>query len=319
MTERSAPAGKVRPIPALPPGWQSHGYAALRDGNLAILAVDTDMRTALRWDDKLGFPGDPFELAKKTTARIWTFDGVSLETGPSFSLLQPGLGFDQFPDRRWLIVAKRAQGEPNARILSPVGDKQTSIFLGDGIEHVKIDDTNRIWVGWFDEGIFGNRTWQVAGLEWPPSSYGLACFDDRGSLLEHAGAGPSAAGIADTYALNVFGKNAWACTYTEFPIVRMGTHSEFWWQTFLRGPRALAIRDHLVLAVGGYETDRNLAVLLRLSDDSATDLGRWRLPFKPGAFREPPGFDFMDGRGEMLHLVQNGNWHRWRVADFMPA
>jgi hypothetical protein len=74
--------------------------------------------------------------------------------------------------------------------------------LGDGIEHVAIDAEDRVWVGWFDEGMFGNDGWRVPGQEWPPSSNGVACFATDGALLPLPVWPAEAGTIADCYALN---------------------------------------------------------------------------------------------------------------------
>jgi hypothetical protein len=105
-------------------------------------------------------------------------------------------------------------------VLAPDGVILDRLTLGDGIEHVAIDAEDRVWVGWFDEGMFGNDGWRVPGQEWPPSSNGVACFTADGALLPLPVWPVEAGTIADCYALNVVGAGAWACPYTEFPLVR---------------------------------------------------------------------------------------------------
>jgi hypothetical protein len=187
--------------------------------------------------------------------------------------------------------------------------------LGDGIQHLKIDERGRIWVGWFDEGVFGNVEWRVPGHEWPPSSYGLASFDDAGVLVAHANDPPAFGGIVDCYALNVVAETAWACTYGDFPILecRPETGSR-WWSTELSGPSAIAIAAPYVLAAGGYEENANRLVLVHLDRDRGENVHEWRLPF---SLAGPNPVAFVDGRGDQLHVVHGENWHRWRVTDFV--
>lgn len=66
-----------------------------------------------------------------------------------------------FGDGRWLVVASRTRDKANARVLTSDGALLDRLMLGDGIEHITIDRDHRIWVGWFDEGMFGNDTGQV--------------------------------------------------------------------------------------------------------------------------------------------------------------
>jgi hypothetical protein len=227
-----------------------------------------------------------------------------------FPLLAPFPLVDEFPDGRWLVANARSDTQGNARVFSSDGVEERRIELGDGIEQMKIDDQQRIWVGWFDEGVFGNREWRMPGRKWPPSAHGIAAFDDRGSLQAHA----TLKSIADCYALNVFDGEAWACTYTDFPIWQMQEGRECTWPTNLRGVRAIAVQYPHVLAVGGYKDDANLVVLLSLQEGTAHVIGEWHLPF--GA--DHPAI-MIDARGDEVHIVQDQQWHRWRVGDFRRA
>jgi hypothetical protein len=309
-----APTARTATIPALPEGWHPVRYAILRDGKLAILGANVDLRREWRYDSEGAVLGNPFGAAARAGARIWTFDGTRMATEASFPLHLPFPVFDRFPDGRWLVANARADQEPQGRILTAEGAEISRVRLGDGIQHLKIDDLVQIWVGWFDEGVFGNDGWSVPGHEWPPSSYGLAAFDDGGKLVAHAEGGPTN-GIADCYALNVVGDTAWACTYTDFPILgcRSQTGSR-WWSTDLSGSEALAVEQAHILAAGGYRENANNVALVRLDGDRGISVGEWRLPFSVDKRAE---VQLIDGRGQDLHLINNGIWHRWAVADFL--
>lgn len=308
-----APEGIACTIPPLPDGWQPVTFTILRDGDLAILGTDVDLRHEWRRDEK-GMPiGNPRDIAARASARIWTFDGLALVAAVSFPLLWPFPCFDKFPDGRWLVTNSRADQEPLGRILDCDGHETGRIQLGDGIEHLKIDDSGRIWVGWFDEGVFGNDSWRVPNEEWPPSSYGLAAFDDEGTMVAHADGGP----IDDCYALNVISDTAWACAYASFEIIACNQlQGSRRWPSGLKGPSALAVEGNLVLAAGGYSENGNKAVLLRLDEHQSSIVGEWRLPFPTGG---PRPFGLIDGRGNKIHVVRDGFWHRWSVADFMST
>ena len=180
--------------------------------------------------------------------------------------------------------------------------------------HLKIDRSDRIWVGWFDEGVFGNEGWRVADLEWPPSAYGLAAFDSKGKVLRvSAGAEPEYQ-IADCYALNVFGDAAWACTYPGSPISMSGDGGAFrWWKTSLPGSVALAVDMPRFLAAGGFGDDGDKVILGRLDREQAVVLGEWRLPFNVGF---PRAVETVDAREDRLHVVVDGIWHVWRIEQF---
>jgi hypothetical protein len=298
-------------VPSLPDGWHVLSFKVLAGSRLAMIGANADVRGAWRSDYEQKTVGEARRLAAKATARVWTFDGDNLIEAMQFPLLEPFPIVEQFPDGRWLVTAKSGlPGQGNTRILGTDGTEERRIELGHCIEHIKIDDCQRIWVGWFDEGVFGNDNWRVPGLKRPPSARGLAAFDERGTLVKHA---PSGGEIVDCYALNVSGNTAWACTYTDFPIWQLSNERERTWPTNLSGTRALAVSYPYVLAVGGYEDAANRAVLLQLVDQRAETLGEWRLPV---GTRDPAVVSLIDGRDDELHVARDQQWHRWRVKEF---
>lgn len=304
------PPRTTSPLPRLPEGWWAVGWKVLDGGRLAAVSADVDMWAAWRSDRAQHTAGEVSRLASQATARVFILRGDQLTASVEFPLLATFPAVEQFADGRWLIVNRRSPGDKNARILGPDGVEQRRIELGDGIEHVKVDGHGRIWVGWFDEGVFGNNKWLVEGLEWPPSSYGIAAFDDHGALRAHA----SLESVADCYALNVFDDEAWTCTYSDFPIWQMKDGRERVWRTNLSGVSAIAVNYPHVLAAGGYGGNANPVELLKLEDGQARSLGEWRLPFDTN---EHSAVTLMDGRADELHVIGDGQWHRWRVADFV--
>ena len=301
---------------SIPVGLYAYNHAILSDGRLSTLAIDKDFYSAWRTDPAAGS-----KVFKHAKAAIFTTDGTTEAEEASFKLPGPFPIHDKFPDGRWLVASTRTDKEPNGCIFSAQGVLVQRIMLGDGIEHMKIDDEGRIWVGWFDEGIFGNDDWKYASREWPPSSEGLACFDDKGSILWAETEAAKAAGlksltIADCYALNVAGNDVWASPYTDFPLLHagIGKRSQLVWPTTLSGPRALAVRPPIVVCAGSYEKGRHEVVVLELKADKVSVRRRCQLAIEPD---NPKALFLLDGRRDTLHLVQNGHWHTWNVADFV--
>ena len=299
-------------MPSLPDGWHAIAFAVLAEGVLAVVGTDVDLRAEWGRDETGQVLGDPFRLAARASAQVWMFDGGVLRAGPAFPLGSPHPVVDRFADGRWIVASCRGEGT-NARVLNAAGEELRRIRLGDGIEHLKIDDAGHIWVGWFDEGVFGNEGWVVPGLKRSPSSYGLAAFSEEGEVIAAEAELPQ--GISDCYALNVEGECAFACTYTQFPIISaVAGRPSRWWKTDLRGPRALAVNWPYVLAAGGYAEDGNRIALLRMSERGGEQVAEWRLP---APFGDPRAADLFDGRGDTLHIVHDGVWRRWRVDDFL--
>lgn len=306
------PSPTTLTVPALPESWHVLSFKVLAGSRLAIVGTDADLHAAWRSDRAKNTLGEYWRLAQRAKAKVWWVQGDQLFEGVQFALLEPFPIIEQFRDGRWLVANSRSDGQGNTRIFGADGSAGQHFELGDGIRHIKIDDQSRIWVGWFDEGVFGNDRWRLPGLKCAPSAHGVASFNDQGALLTHA----TLNSIADCYALNVFGTEAWACTYTHFPIWQMDNSGERNWRTELSGTRAIAVRPPYVLAAGGYQEERNRVVLLRLYERAAETVGEWCLPFEMAS---PVEVGLVDGRDDELHVVHRQEWHRWRVAEFVKA
>lgn len=317
----------------LPNGWQALHHAILSDGTLIVAATDVDL--ASEWARIFAScePTDPpsriDQLTGSGRAHLLTWEADCWRAGPVFPLETPHPLVDRFTDGQWLVVGARTRGEPNARVFSPDGALLARFMLGDGIEHIVIDSADRIWVGWFDEGIFGDG-WSVPGMEWPPSSNGVACFMRDGTVLE-VPLWPKAAGIiADCYALTAAGAGVWTSPYMEFPLVRLVPGEPvMWWRSALAGPTAIAADGMHALVAGGYGNNAARLTLLQLSEpgtgQAAEPLGAWRLPLRPASpsqnewsplWEQPM---LLAGRGDTLHMVDDGRWYQWRVADAVAA
>lgn len=335
MSARSAapPSFSQIQITELPTGWQTLSHAILADGTLAVIGADVDLASehgrihAALQTSSLPFdpPSRISELAASGTARIWTAASKGWTGGPAFPLETPFPSLDRFGDGRWLVVGARTLADANARVLAADGRVLDRLMLGDGIEHVAIDAADRIWVGWFDEGIFGNDDWRVPGQDWAPSSNGVACFAEDGTLLPLPTWPEEAGIIGDCYALNAVGHGAWTCPYTDFPLVRfVPGKPTLWWRNGVAGPKAIAIDGSHALLAGGYGVEANRLALVSLDGtgrgEDARHIASWSLPMRQrtAASEREPAWEhptLLAGRGDMLHLVDNEVWHMWRVAD----
>lgn len=150
------------------------------------------------------------------------------------------------PDEEFVIVEAISEGEPNAFVFTGDGELRANHFVGDGIECVQTTRNGRIWISFYDEGIFGKG-----------APEGLICCDDRGRRLYSYD--PAAAGtgsIADCYAMNVVSDSeTWICFYTEFPVVRIRDSGAFFvdytvWNGVQNLARELAVLDDHIL-IGG--------------------------------------------------------------------
>jgi hypothetical protein len=211
-----------------------------------------------------------------------------------------------------LVVASRCQRfkdgthEMNARVYSADGSIECEFCLGDGIEHLQADSEGRIWVGYFDEGIFGNNGWGSSGGAAPLGSAGLVCYDRRGNKVWAYDAPSGFDSMADCYALNVAKDGVWTCYYTEFPIVRIDSrfHGRGWGTT-LRGARELAVSGDSVLVYGGYREHRTDCKLIRLGDREAEEVAEVQLHLPVEVKLQE---STVIGRDGLLHVFAEDHW-----------
>lgn len=181
-------------------------------------------------------------------------------TRENYHFVQP------FGGDEWLLVRGRAESDsdPNASVYDSNGALSCSFHAGDGIQDVQTTDDGQIWVSYFDEGVFGDKTLGRAGL---------TCLDRSGHVRFRFNDLATADGvpdIADCYALNVCSEqNIWLCYYMDFPLVRLEEDriAGLWSGLGVDGTSAFAVSGHHVLFAGGYD-QRNLLLLADL--DSGT-------------------------------------------------
>lgn len=114
----------------------------------------------------------------------------------------------------WVDVRCR-RGELNASLRDQSGQEVRSFHFGDGIEDIQVTQNGKIWVSYFDEGVYGGGVGQA----------GLARFSGAGDLefeFNDSALKKEIAHIDDCYALNVSANDeVYAYYYTDFPLVRI--------------------------------------------------------------------------------------------------
>jgi hypothetical protein len=222
---------------------------------------------------------------------------------------------ERLPGERILIVSPRCtrykdgSHELNAKIYGLDGKLQEELLLGDGIQHLQVDQGGRIWVGYFDEGVYGNFGWGGSGNAAPVGAAGLVCFSDKGEKLWEYQPVSGTDSISDVYALNVFGDEAWAYYYTGFPLVRVGHDWKVAaWISQTAGARAFAVHDESILLFGGYDDGPTACRLLHL--------GNTDQPVENGVTLSlPDGGKLADatmiGRGHILHVFAGEIWYQF--------
>jgi hypothetical protein len=214
-----------------------------------------------------------------------------------------------------LVVAPRCRLFPdgthelNAKIFDSSGAAKHEFLLGDGIEHVQVDVRGNIWVGYFDEGVYGNRGWGEYGR--PFGSAGLSCFTDRGQRIWDFRPPDGFDVISDCYALNVTRKDVWAYYYTDFPFARIDSDGNVrCWKTESRGARSLAIGEGRVLLYGGYGDRGSDCKLFDFVDQQVELAADVSLVLPAGVELQK---STVIGRNSELHVFSGDNWYQFSV------
>lgn len=294
---------KSTPLPRAPEGWFAYRYYLLSDGALAVVWTDRDINAEYRaWMAS----GDKLHLSQMMPdfwdgkAQLVLVTEVEASDPISIALVRYPI-IDRFPDGRWLVISARAgDNEFNAHILAEDGQPTRSFALGDGIEHVRCAQDGTIWVGYFDEGVFGDSA----------GSGGIVQFDANGQALwsynDSEGAGQSF--IDECYALTLAEDEIWACFYSDFPILRVKGGQKTLWTNKVFGAKALAVDGAVVLLAGGYDEDANRLAFVRLEQGDAKLIGAFQCP-------EFEYADLISGHSSAIHVVKNEIWTRISASD----
>ncbi|MEV6477049.1 hypothetical protein [Streptomyces sp. NPDC051657] len=207
---------------------------------------------------------------------------------------------DRLPDGGFVVAASRARRYEDfdqVQVFDALGSETSSFSVGDAIEHLLVDETGRLWVGHFDENPAGIRRWSATGLPtWTSDDAHIP-------------------GLLDCYALNVTGAAAWACPYTDFPLVEIRPDRTDRpvrvWENRVRGARAVAVHGGRVAFYGGYGEEQDRLVHGELTETSVeqTDVGLLTLTEGSVAGRRRGV-----GRGSRIY-VQAEPFTEWGVFD----
>jgi len=167
--------------------------------------------------------------------------------------------------------------------------------VGDGVEHVRTTPNGSIWIGYFDEGVYGTYGWGRPGPE-PIGSSGLVRLDHEFEIAWTFPLGGIESPIDECSALNVENDDLWTCYYSDFPVVHIANDSAQLWRNKVEGSvSALMVEGNRVVLIG------REAVLGRIEDGDFRRTGAVALDLPPEA--KVRGTKFI-GQGPALHVNQ---------------
>lgn len=278
------------------------------DGRLAVVTSQPESKdAAFERTEQPGFASFPVTTASnKYDVTVHLFGAQTDETVSLSAISCAYPKVQTFPDGSVLLVSSRcrysADGpELNASVYSPKGKLASQFCLGDGINHVLVTASGEIWVGYFDEGVFGNFGWKE-----PMGAFGLNCFDATGKMLWSYEPPDGFDSIADCYAMTLAGEDLWACYYTDFPVTRVDKSKKVTcWRNDSCVAEVLATNGRSVLLYGGYGDNRHDCFLSTL--DESGSIGE---PVKQELLLAE-GLDHASiyAHGANLHAIVDSRWY----------
>lgn len=162
----------------------------------------------------------------------------------------------------WLLAESRGG---HARICDKDGKVLGTLDLGDAINHVQTTPGGLIWVGYFDEGVYGGGVGNAGLVCFGPS--GLVIFKYSDFAKDH-----DLPFIDDCYTLNVMGSSVLVSYYSEFPYVLM---NEFELENVWRNQApnsAIAVRGNRFVVFPAYHKPYLTTRTFESSEESIWDL-----------------------------------------------
>ncbi|MAT05209.1 MAG: hypothetical protein CL424_09220 [Acidimicrobiaceae bacterium] len=325
---RAAAFSGVDPLPLNETAPLSHEgdlvYADVDHLDRLILATSTADPSATYGGRALSPGWASFPRSRSAEAyslQITTFspDSSAKTTMQTVSVAYPMV--QPMPDGMWLVVGARSRSldsgpEHNAYVLGADGKPIAWFCIGDGVNDVQVTPSGHIWASYHDEGVFGNCGWGAPDGPEPLGRSGLALWSSSGErILELAPPGGFDA-VADCYALNVLGEDAWACYYTDFPVVHARPDgSVVGWLTDASGPHALVVDERgTVGLIGGCRGLFDRLIMVDISEDGIASTSATYKLAMPDSLDLPPDARVI-ARGRHVHAIAGDRWLRLDIGQ----
>ena len=231
-------------------------------------------------------------------------DGVETILG-HLGALASGCAFEMFPDGRIVLAhfpERRDDNKTrNAAILAPDGAIYVRFHIGYGHEDIQVCPNGRIWVSYFDEGVY-------SGGEIP--SNGLVAFDERGRLVWE---NRQRTLIDDCYALNVSSAGVWFCAYSSFDLCQVMADGEVSvHQNSVVGAPAFALEGNKVVFAHKYNETPGVMYWAEISSGELGKPQAGRFATSDKTEIPPHGVRM---RGGFVHVFAGDGWYRGHISE----
>lgn len=288
------------------------GASVDSDGNALVLTANKEDKARATATETRGigiFPmsRSPSDLAFSLIVHRDT--GAETIRLPAMNITFPYV--DLFSDGGCVLVGARSSWRSkndfdlNGALIERGTKVAKRLCFGDGIEGVGIDGADRIWISYFDEGVFGNFGWSHPG----PTGLGaggINCFDRTGELLWQHNREDATEYIDDCYAMNVSPLGVWFYFYSAFKVARVTEEfSVEYFETPISGSHNFITDGHRFVFSSQY---REPATTFH-----ATNLHKGKLVHRRKlSLSLPEGINAdqikMTARGDKLHVFADKKW-----------
>lgn len=255
------------------------------------------------------------QLAGSVRVAIASYDEAaglrSVTPVPNLPVAHPMV--DVLADGTFLVVGARCKWSPEGSELNALAIDQWGRIvrrgcLGDGIQHLQVGSDGMIWVGYSDEGVFGNFGWGGPGPT-PLGAGGLAAWSPAFEKVWELD--PQEGLIADCESLNVADGVVWCCPYTDFPVVRVSQRERtIFASTDVSGPTGIVVNGDFVALIGTYR-DPSLLVFGTVRDGTFSETRRSNLRMPDG---QPVMACPVTCRGTVAHFVTGQEWFSFELT-----
>ncbi|WP_325039064.1 hypothetical protein [Kribbella sp.] len=220
------------------------------------------------------------------------------------------------PGGAFLLVGKRVprRGDDvpsNAIVYDAIGQPIAEGLLGDGIKHVQTTASGQVWVGYSDEGVYGNLGWGNGPGTEPIGAPGLIRYTpELTSDWEFSNTRHGLPPVDDCYALNVISETAWCCYDSGFPLVKIRDETVRAWRNEVQRVIGIAVHQG---HVGLYDGQR-LTIAHRASDQLAIE-HKYDVALPNGD--PPPPNSKTISRASAIHIFAGRSWYRTDLAEHL--
>lgn len=305
--------------PSAPAAFSFVSSTVSTGGDALFLYVENDSENQVYATETHG--GATFPRPRMPEAKVFSLCIVG-DKGERWLNLPPvDIAFPKmeiFPDGRVLLAGARCAWrspvdfDRNGVVYDPKTGVAERILLGDGIVDIAIDEMGRIWVSYFDEGIFGNFGWGHPGPPGPGSG-GLVCFDADGNVQWQFNRKGSPEFIDDCYAMHASRSQISVFYYSDFHVceIDMSFEQAFFRPTEMAGSHALVTSNSAFLLSSQYDEPSEIMHLFLRDKDRVGDPQRIRAKL-PNDWTI--GDSNIVGRCECLHILNERGWFRAKLS-----